>query len=438
MIGISLLFFVLGGLLSLREPPKESVQTYEKIWRGELVRISGVIEGVFLPKKYESPWEEDKIRESSSGWFKVTRFYLDDKAVEVDERVFLSVGDRYPFFRGQEIEAIGQLYTVQNQLRFKVRHSTGILNASSPSCLMSFLMNYQQKILKIWEEHFSEDQNALFRMLIFGEKRQDEFLLWFYRAGNAHLLAISGLHLTLLLCFLAYGLKLFRIHRRWIQFILGTFVLVGLFLLVQFGPSMSRTALMFLLVFLGTLLGRGIDSLNVSAIVFMGMLAWEPSILWNVGFQLTFMAFFAILLIASKRDQFFPPDLAALFQKPSLWKRIFRLYLAGVFFSLAIQSVTTPILMAHFHQFYLWEALTGPFFVLPFQFVLFGLFGMILGAAIFPEILMDYYCVGLHFVTELFLAMVRFLGSLPGNHQLVASRPGWVYLIYFIPLILTV
>ena len=122
----------------------------------------------------------------------------------------------------------------------------------------------------------------------------------FTRTGTAHLLAISGLHLSILAGILiSVGIWLFgRRHYLYIWLALGTIWLYAL--ITGMHPPVVRGALMASLFLTAELLGRqrsAITSLAFAAAIMVGI---SPQILWSASFQMSFMAMVGLILLAPR------------------------------------------------------------------------------------------------------------------------------------------
>lgn len=179
--------------------------------------------------------------------------------------------------------------------------------------------------------------------LLLGNKASidQEVLDSFSNTGAMHVLAVSGLHVGIILIIFQYILGLFS---RWIskkQVILFSVLLIWAFgLLSGASPSVIRAVVMFSILTLGQLLNRktnGINNLILSAIV---LLMYDPYYLFDIGFQLSYVALIGILL-------FHTPIYKLLFLKQKwldwLWK--------GSAVGIAATIATTPFMLYWFHQF---------------------------------------------------------------------------------------
>ena len=144
-----------------------------------------------------------------------------------------------------------------------------------------------------------EPASALARSLLLGQRRglPDEVRQDFIETGTSHLLAISGLHVAILLgAALALGRMLFG-GARWA--LLLALVAVWAYAMVSgMSPSVTRAALMGSVFLLGRALGREGASLPALAAAAAAMTALDPRLLGNVSFQLSFTAVVGLLLLA--------------------------------------------------------------------------------------------------------------------------------------------
>ena len=162
-------------------------------------------------------------------------------------------------------------------------------------------------------------------------------------SGASHVLALSGLHigflymlLLLLLKWLpgnVWGVRLFRA-------IVIITALWGFAFITGLSPSVVRSVIMFSLLALSVLSGRTGISLNTLALTAFIMLAVHPFWLFDVGFQLSFSAVTAILLIYPRLFRLLPIGNGVL-------KKVWALMCV----SLAAQIGTAPLVLLYFSRF---------------------------------------------------------------------------------------
>ena len=124
----------------------------------------------------------------------------------------------------------------------------------------------------------------------------------FSRAGVSHLLAVSGLHLTLLFGMLALLLRFLRLPRR-VRAVLLTLAAAGYLALLGFPPSATRAAVMLGFVYLSWLCAASADPLTSLGLAGALILGISPCAVADAGFWMSFSATLGLLTVpAALRD----------------------------------------------------------------------------------------------------------------------------------------
>ena len=176
----------------------------------------------------------------------------------------------------------------------------------------------------------------------------------FQAAGAAHVLAVSGLHTGiiygLLLWLLTFGGRFKpRYENRIGRTLLHTTLIIALWAyawLTGLTPSVVRCAVMLTLIEIGIILYRQTISLNTIAAAAVLILLVRPLDLWNIGFQLSFAATTAIVIIA----QDFEGKFHRKEWRHTLKGQIISWFAGTILVSLAAQLGTLPITMYTFGQ----------------------------------------------------------------------------------------
>ncbi|MEK3742979.1 DNA internalization-related competence protein ComEC/Rec2 [Brevibacillus sp. FSL K6-0770] len=154
--------------------------------------------------------------------------------------------------------------------------------------------------------------------------------------GLSHILAISGLHVTLVTSMFLWTLEKAGVSRRW-GLCATVLLLVGYVLLVGASASAVRAGLMGGVGLVCQVVGKRLDGKEVWAGALLGMLATNPYQLWHVGFQLSFAVTLGLIL-------FVPYSQQVAVRVPA-WIRTL------VAVTVSAQLVSFPFLLYHFHQF---------------------------------------------------------------------------------------
>lgn len=169
-------------------------------------------------------------------------------------------------------------------------------------------------------------------------------------AGISHVLALSGLHVGIIWMFLAFLLEPLRRIRwgNWLKWILATGLLWSFSFVAGLEASVVRAVIMCMLMELGMLVGNKGLSMNVLAIAAFFMLLYNPFYLFDVGFQLSYIAVISILL-------FYPYFSRLVYTR---W-RLLGWVKNTLAVSVSAQIGTAPLVMYYFSNFSLYFLLAN-------------------------------------------------------------------------------
>lgn len=163
--------------------------------------------------------------------------------------------------------------------------------------LRSTLWNLRQKIYASITQHLSPQTAAYTGLLFFGNKQHEattELQNVFARWGLSHYLARSGLHIVLLVAMWFMLLRFIPIHIRFKTLIFSAFILLYAICSWE-STSFLRAFFVFLCTQSGLWLGRETQTLHLLTIICMGMILYNPFLIFYLDFQLTFGLTFGLL-----------------------------------------------------------------------------------------------------------------------------------------------
>ena len=236
------------------------------------------------------------------------------------------------------------------------------INNSQNISIFILAENIRSYIYKLLKRNGLKGQElALASALFLGERQfiSKETFSYFQSAGTIHILAISGLHIGILLLFLNFIFGFIRKKfGNKIFLVLTVSILWFYALLTGFSPSVLRAVIMFSFLQVGLNLKRETNVYNTLFASAFLMIITNPSIIFKVGFQMSFLAVLSII-------SFYP-----ILSKPfTNWKQPFRWFANLFVVSLSAQIVIFPLFLYYFHQFPVYSLLAN-LFVLPLLFVL--------------------------------------------------------------------
>ena len=165
------------------------------------------------------------------------------------------------------------------------------------SVYFKFLTLRNKLSLKINRE-LTFDKSGYFQALIFGDKGYllKDDINSFKNLGTSHLLAISGLHIGVLISLTYFILLKFRVSVEYIEKIILT--IVPLYMLLS-GASASVLRAGFMIIFYILLRRKNIDKLGSLFLTFLILIMYNPLFIFNIGFQLSFLITFCLLMSES-------------------------------------------------------------------------------------------------------------------------------------------
>jgi len=184
--------------------------------------------------------------------------------------------------------------------------------------------------------------------------------------GTTHIMAVSGLQVGLLFGAVTWLLGLLPGRRgllfRLVTAALGLAVIWAYAFLTGLSASVLRAAVMFTFIIVARATGRQSTMYNTLAVAAFVLLCYDPYLLADVGFQLSFLAVLSIVYLQPRIAAWVEfKDLAANRSRPWQPKAVQRLWAAAGWtadtiwqataLSLAAQVATFPLGLYYFHQF---------------------------------------------------------------------------------------
>ena len=241
-----------------------------------------------------------------------------------------------------------------------------VLEKDQGNPILSWAFTRRALFLNILKSNLNgKNEIAVGSALILGFKEglNEELKTAYANTGAMHVLAVSGLHVGLIWGFVVLLIGWIRWRNpvwKWIK-VLFTLMCLWMFALITgASPSVLRAATMFSFVIVGTSLGRSVSIYNTLAASAFCLLLYNPFLIKEVGFQLSYFAVIGIVYFQPKVYRlWFIKNKAGNF----LWK------LTAV--AIAAQLTTFPLSLFYFHQFPLYFWLSG-IIVVPFAFLILG------------------------------------------------------------------
>lgn len=254
----------------------------------------------------------------------------------------------------------GELYAYSNQWQWQ---TISLKELSMTDKLRLRFLTWRHQLLEHFrQQQMDEDAYGVISAMTLGDKTtlSKELKDTYSRVGASHILALSGLHLMII-----YGVITLVIgwHRyRMATQIITVLAIWAFALLTGLSTSVVRSAFMISIYALLSLGYRERMSMNTLAFVAIVLLIINPMAIYDLGFQLSFLAVLGILLIHPLINNL----AAANVQQEHRWlSSVWGL----VTVSIAAQIATAPLVMYQFGRFSTWFLLSN-FIVIPMSWLL--------------------------------------------------------------------
>ncbi len=283
---------------------------------------------------------------------------------------------------------------------------------------LKIFANEQEKRL---DYLLSDAYASILKAMLFGNKKQlDEETKELYQDnGIAHILAISGLHISLL------GMSVYRLLRRlpfphWISLFGSELFLLLYGCMVGFSASAFRAIGMFTFFLVSKICKRSYDMLTAVAFVAILQLMIHPGYLFDCGFQLSYAAILGMGILLPAFQELIKVISISWIQKG----------VSLILPSLSVTLLTAPILIYHYHELSFFSILLNVI-VIPFT-------GVLLLMAI-AMIALSYVCIPLAFLFSIPVQMIlafyeyscRFLELFPVGQKNIAHPSIMTIICYY-------
>lgn len=158
--------------------------------------------------------------------------------------------------------------------------------------------NYREHILNIHSKYLKSPNLEILGGIVFGDDAVSppkDIKQSFVNSGLLHILAASGMNVAFIYAFFFYILNFFKIPYR-INIITCILAVIAYVFMTGLGASVVRAALMLLFVLIGKLIDRDAHNISLLSFVAFIMLIYNPMYINDVGFQLSFIVTFGLLL----------------------------------------------------------------------------------------------------------------------------------------------
>lgn len=279
------------------------------------------------------------------------------------------------------------------------------------------------RIYELINSNIPSEEGAILTGLLLGDKKamDEDFYATAQKMGIAHVFAVSGLHVGVVLAFYLMVTRFLKISHNYLVLI-GAILLLGSYcLLVGFTPSVVRASVMGLLGIMAVMWLKYKDFYTIIAVAALVIIFADPLGIFNIGFQLSFITALGLF--------YFTPLAQRLFNfLPSKWALILAVPVAA-------QLASIPLTLYHFNTLPLLAPLVNLLVVpivsllVPLLFV--AIFLATMGLKLAQPFL--YLAGGIAYTLSLF---IEYFISIFSEGHLFLARPSLILIaVYYLSLI---
>jgi len=360
-ISLNIFLILLGYYLSSLLYPKYNEFRY--------LKDKGIICGVVSKKteikdKYVRAEIDIKAIRVGNNWLKsegksLVYFDKDSKSLMLNTGEWLLISAKF-----SEPKNLGnpQEFDYKKYLAYHLISSSAFVKAGEwlkiyPNRSDYFVVRYAEKsrdfLLSVLKKmNLPNDVFAVASATIFGYHNEidAELKQAYSSAGAIHILAVSGFQVGVVYLILQYLFSFFikRKYLRWLFVIISLTVLWFYAFITGLSPSVLRATAMFSFMVVATLINRQTNIYNTLSASAFFLLILNPLMLFDIGFQLSYVAVLGIVYLQPKLKSLW-------FTKNKILDAIWSL----ICVTLAAQIATTPLSIYYFHQFPLYFIVSG-------------------------------------------------------------------------------
>ncbi|RYG17642.1 MAG: ComEC family competence protein, partial [Chitinophagaceae bacterium] len=227
------------------------------------------------------------------------------------------------------------------------------------NAILKYALTLRKNQINIYDKIIADKEAfAVASTLILGYRADlsSEILSSYSKTGTIHALSVSGMHVGIIYIVLNWLLRFLDRSKgsRIFKVLLICSSIWFYSLLTGFSPSILRSAIMLTVYILAKSFAKHTNGYNILAFTAFCMLLYNPFLVWDVGFQLSFLAVLGLIYLHPKiyRWLYFKQRWA-----DWLW--------SSIALSVAAQLATFPLSIYYFHQFPLYFIFSNLFILIP-------------------------------------------------------------------------
>ncbi len=412
-------FVLLGIVLAVAEILPKNKSLFDAAAENKTAKISGsVVESTFVTSPCAKVVTDTITVENESYTDSINIFVYSDKEYKPGDKISVVGTLSLPQRKKNPTDFNTEAYYRYNKV-FCALNAVNVVKTGEFSSLKVYLRKIRQKFSEIYDEILPNGKAATIKAVILGETENIDSNTYqkYKNSGIVHILAISGLHISVLAEMLTFLLK--KLFGRKTRYIVLVFLLLYC-IMTGCAISTVRAALMFALSCLGSFFYKKGDTAFLACFI---LLAYSPSYIYNTGFCFSFACVFAIVAVN---------DVLIKYIKDS--KKRAKISVFAML--LAVTLACKPLSVYSYYTFTPYDPIAN-FIVVPLMLPV-VVIGMLSGVVGLFSLSLARFCIGIVYVILSFVDTVtEFIARLPHSIILTGGISLFMMLsVYFIYIII--
>lgn len=399
----------------------------------------------------------NSITKGSYGIKKIILYVNDASNLHVKNEIYV-LGTIQKFTSGTNPGQFNELlYYKSLQIDYKLFSKDLTVLCDTRSYYYDLLHSIRSHIKNIYQKFLSEEDAGIMSAMLLGEKSDlpKETKELYQKNGISHILAISGLHISMIGLFLYKLLKKVYIPNE-TAVPVTIFILISYGILTNFSISTNRAVIMLILSLCSILFGRTYDFLTAICLSGSIILLQNPYQLCNSGFLLSFGAVFGICILFPVLKNLFLPEkpkeiplerktknshITLLFWNKRSHKNVTesktqrqaRYFIQKIFesllVSLSINLITLPVILYYYFDYPIYSCVLN-LLILPCMGLLIGLGFLLTVLGSVSSVLGFFISLGIHAVLSFYHFLCDIFLLLP-NSIVTLGQPSFLKITLF-------
>lgn len=289
--------------------------------------------------------------------------------------------------------------------------------------LWAFPALLRHRLIEIIDTHFPADTAGFAKALLLGDRTGISYELntAFKVSGIMHIIAVSGLHVTILFTLI----NMLCLKRRWLVALIGIPSLLLFAAVAGFTPSVIRACIMQCLMICSMLFSKEYDGPTELSFAALMMLLTNPLVITSVSFQLSVGCMIGIFLFQKTIYEWLCNCVS--FKKGSLLRKVWNSFSASVTVTISAISLTTPLSAYYFGAVSIVGILTNLLALWAVSLVFYGIIAVCLTSLIVPA-----FASAIAAVVSWLIQYILFVANILSSVPFAAVYTRSIYIVLWI------